>query len=154
MIEDVAGQTLAALLQIGQAHADLRLALIDRNGLFPAGIVAAAAAVELIRGLLFAHLPQDLGKLAIPGQVAFLDERQALGVKLLRRRLREGEIRRPGAAVHRLMIPHRGTVEFSMTGPPTQPPAQMDISMKQRCSPPCIRSSSTSMQLWAPSTER
>ena len=58
--------------QIGQAHGDLRLALINGYSLFPAGVIAAGAAVQLLAGLEFAHLPQNIPDLGFAGHHGFL----------------------------------------------------------------------------------
>ena len=50
VVDDRIGEGFRLAEQVRQAHRDFGLALIDRNGLFAAGIVAAGAAVELLLG--------------------------------------------------------------------------------------------------------
>ena len=51
VVYDVVREALRLVLKIGQTHRYLRLALIDRDRLFAAGVVSAGAAVQLVRGL-------------------------------------------------------------------------------------------------------
>ena len=54
------GKGLGQVADVGHAHEKLGLFLIDRDGLLPAGGIAAGAAVELLVGRGLADFGQDL----------------------------------------------------------------------------------------------
>ena len=92
------GKSFRLFHHVGQAHGLLRLAPDHRRRLFPAGIVAAAAAVELILRRGLSHLGQNIFDLRFRGLVLCrLKGREGTLAKFLGRLLHR-EVFLPGIA--------------------------------------------------------
>ena len=67
IVHDGVRKTFGLVHQEGHTHLDVGLALVNGNGLFAAGIVAAGAAVQLVLGSGFAHLFKYFRDLSLGG---------------------------------------------------------------------------------------
>lgn len=102
VFDDFIREVLGLFLQIGQAHRNLGLAVEHGDGLVAAGVVAAASAVQLVLGLVLAHLVQDfLDRLRAGHRSPHADVAVRLGQRV-RVGLIDGEI-----AVRRVAVDRR-----------------------------------------------
>ena len=69
--DDFVGHRLGPLHHIGKADVDVRIAVDDSPGFFPAGMIAAGTAVPLILGPVFSDPVQDVLDLLVGDRTAF-----------------------------------------------------------------------------------
>ena len=115
--QDIVGEALRLVHQKRQAHADIRLTVIDRNRLLAAGVVAAASAVELVFLAGFARLGKDTRNLRLGRNRARHADVGMPPDERARLRLGYGKILFAGKRSHRLIMPHGRVVVFLHHGP-------------------------------------